>query len=202
MNKAILFDLDGVLVDACEWHYQSLNMALTDVVHYAVSREDHNSTYNGLPTRRKLKILASVGIIREDDFDKISELKQEYTVQVIEKFCVESISKIVMMQRLKTKGYKIACITNSVRKTTNLMLKKTGIRDYLDVVLSNEDCNYNKPHPEPYIKGLIMLNCLPENSIIVEDSPKGLEAARLTGCKVIQVKNATEVTKELFKGIL
>ena len=55
--KAILFDLDGVLVDACEWHYLSLNRALKEVVGFTINREDHNSTYNGLPTKVKLKIL-------------------------------------------------------------------------------------------------------------------------------------------------
>ena len=200
MNKSILFDLDGVLVDACHWHYEALNRALKEVANYTISEEDHYSTYNGLPTLTKLSMLRDKHIIREDDFYKVSELKQAYTVVVIEEFCSQSLPKLVMLEHLKDEGFKIGCVTNSIRKTTELMLKNTGIRKYFDVVLSNEDCINNKPHPEPYIKALVMLNSLPENSFIVEDSPKGLEAARLTGCKVIQVKNATEVTKELFRG--
>jgi len=86
--------------------------------------------------------------------------------------------------------------------TATLMLEKTGILDYFDVVITNDQCNFNKPHPEPFIKALVELGSLPQDSIIVEDSPKGLEAARLTGCMVLEVKNATEVTKELFKGKL
>ena len=106
------------------------------------------------------------------------------------------------MELFKEEGYKIGCVTNSIRETTELMLTKTGILEYFDVLISNEDTPHNKPHPEPYIKGLVLLNTLPENAIIVEDSPKGLQAARLTGCRVIEVKNATEVTKELFRGKL
>ena len=202
MNKAVLFDLDGVLVVACDWHYEALNRALKQVSNYEISREDHVTTYNGLPTKRKLKMLADVGVIRESDMDRISDLKQELTVGVIEDFCIHSISKVVMMKMLKDAGYKIGCVTNSIKMTATLMLEKTGILDYFDVVITNDQCNFNKPHPEPFIKALVELGSLPQDSIIVEDSPKGLEAARLTGCRVLEVKNATEVTKELFKDKL
>jgi len=199
MNKAVLFDLDGVLVDACDWHYEALNRALKQVANYEISREDHNSNYNGLPTKRKLKRLSELGVIRESDMEDISDLKQRLTVEVIEEFCIHSLSKVVLMKMLKKAGYKVGCVTNSIRHTAGLMLEKIGVMDYLDVVITNEQCNYNKPHPEPYIKALVKLNSLPQDSIIVEDSPKGLQAARLTGCRVLEVKNATEVTKELFK---
>ena len=202
MNKAVLFDLDGVLVDACDWHYEALNRALKQVSNYEISREDHTTTYNGLPTKRKLQMLADVGVIRKSDIDRISNLKQELTVGVIEDFCIHSIPKVAMMKMLKDAGYKIGCVTNSIRMTARLMLEKTGLMDYFDVVVTNEQCNYNKPHPEPYIKALVKLGSLPQDSIIVEDSPKGLEAARLTGCRVLEVKNATKVTKELFKDKL
>ena len=189
MNKAVLFDLDGVLVDACDWHYEALNRALKQVSNYEISREDHTTTYNGLPTKRKLKMLADVGVIRESDMDRISDLKQELTVGVIEDFCIHSISKVVMMKMLKDAGYKIGCVTNSIKMTATLMLEKTGILDYFDVVITNDQCNFNKPHPEPFIKALVELGSLPQDSIIVEDSPKGLEAARLTGYRVLEVKN-------------
>jgi len=199
MNKAVLFDLDGVLVDACDWHYKALNVALKQVSNYEISKEDHITTYNGLPTKRKLKILADVGVIRGSDMERISILKQELTVGIIEDFCIHSISKVSLMKMLKGADYKIGCVTNSVKKTAFLMLEKTGIIDYLDVIITNERCNFNKPHPEPFIQALVELRSPPQDSIIVEDSPKGLEAARLTGCRVLEVKNATEVTKELFK---
>ena len=202
MNKAVLFDLDGVLVDACDWHYEALNRALKQISNYEISRDEHFSTYNGLPTRRKLRTLADLGIIRESDMETISDLKQELTIGVIEEFCSESVSKIAMMKLLKDAGYKIGCVTNSIRKTAGLMLEKTGIMDFFDIVITNEQTSHNKPHPEPYITALVKLNALPQDSMIVEDSPKGLEAARLTGCRVLEVKNATEVTKELFKDKL
>jgi beta-phosphoglucomutase len=196
-TKAVLFDLDGVLVDACDWHYEALNRALAEVAGYEISRHDHETTYNGLPTKVKLKALADQGFIQESQMECISELKQELTIGVIEDFCEIDDSKIQLMRNLIQVGYKIACVTNSIRKTALLMLKKSGVYEYMDCIISNEDINNPKPHPEGYIKALVMLNCLPSNSIIVEDSPKGIQAAKMTGATVVEVANATEVNEDM-----
>ena len=200
LNKSVLVDLDGVLVDACEWHYEALNKALYQISDYTISKDDHDIKFNGLPTKKKLNMLVDLMIVRECDIPKILECKQEYTIQYIEEFCKYSNSKVTMMNALKDMGYKIGCVTNCIRQTAELMLKKTGIISYFDIIITNEDCRYNKPHPEPYIKALVELNSLPENSIIVEDSIKGLEAARMTGCVVVEVEDSTQVTKKIFEG--
>ena len=137
--KAVLFDLDGVLVDACDWHYDALNRALKDVVNYTIDRDSHDKIYNGIPTLTKLSILKEMGIIREEDFTEISDRKQWYTIQVINDFCTESVSKISLMKLLKAEGYKLGCVTNSIRKTAELMLERSGILEYMDVVITNED---------------------------------------------------------------
>lgn len=198
MNKAVLFDLDGVLVDACDWHYEALNRALYEVAEYKISREDHESTYNGLPTKVKLNMLIEEGILQEKDLESISDLKQKFTIEVINELCTRNQEKIDMVLALKSSGWKVACVTNSIRKTTKLMLSKTGILHYMDVIVTNEDIAKAKPDPEGYIKALKLLEADPDLSIIVEDSPKGLEAAYGTGCEVIEVENATQVTRELF----
>jgi beta-phosphoglucomutase len=198
MNKAVLFDLDGVLVDACDWHYEALNRALYEVAEYKISREDHESTYNGLPTKVKLNMLIEEGILQEKDLESISDLKQKFTIEVINELCTRDQEKVDMVLALKSSGWKVACVTNSIRKTTKLMLSKTGILHYMDVIITNEDIAKAKPDPEGYIKALKLLEADPDLSIIVEDSPKGLEAAYGTGCEVIEVENATQVTRELF----
>jgi beta-phosphoglucomutase len=198
MNKAVLFDLDGVLVDACDWHYEALNRALYEVAEYKISREDHESTYNGLPTKVKLNMLIEEGVLQEKDLESISDLKQKFTIEVINELCTRDQEKVDMVLALKSSGWKVACVTNSIRKTTKLMLSKTGILHYMDVIITNEDIAKAKPDPEGYIKALKLLEADPDLSIIVEDSPKGLEAAYGTGCEVIEVENATQVTRELF----
>ena len=197
MNKAVLFDLDGVLVDACDWHYESLNRALDKVAGYTISREDHISTYNGLPTDVKLSALVEKGAIKEKYLPTISKLKQELTLEVIEDLCVVDNSKIQLMRKLTQEGYKIACVTNCIRKTALLMLKKIGVLEYLDCIVSNEDVDKAKPHPEGYLKAMILLETVPANTIIVEDSPKGIQAAKQSGAKVVVVANATQVTENI-----
>ena len=76
------------------------------------------------------------------------------------------------------------------------------LMDYFDVVVTNEQCNYNKPHPEPYIKALVKLGSLPQDSIIVEDSPKGIESAIRSGCLVIGVAGCDDVNIDIFDEIL
>ena len=148
MIKAILYDLDGVLVDATEWHYESLNAALKEICGFVIKREEHISTFNGIPTMKKLEILNNQGRLDRKLFDKIWEKKQEKTFEVIEKSALTDPSKIRLHEQ--TKNFKKVCVTNSIRKSALLMLEKTGQLQYMDFVISNEDVSSPKPSPEGY----------------------------------------------------
>ncbi len=201
-TKLVIFDMDGVLVDACEWHRASLNEALKEICNYEITIEDHYKEYNGIPTRIKLKKLASKGIINENLFDKIENLKQEKTIFYIENNAKPRQEKIDLMIALKKKQIKIACYTNSIKKTAELMLDKTGILNYIDLLITNQDVVYPKPNPEGYLLILNKLNTSDKHAIIIEDSPKGLQAAIDSGCRYIKVNNPDDVTIQLFKGII
>jgi len=201
-NKCVLFDLDGVLVDACDWHYEALNRALKEVAYYEISRQDHYEKYNGLPTLTKLSMLNDLGVITDEDVRKISDVKQEHTIKVIEELCKRDQSKVELMRALKDNGYEIAVVTNSIRKTATLMLSNSGILPFVDLLISNEDTDRNKPYPDPYIIAIHLLNSSHNKTIIVEDSPKGIKAAKDSGAHVLEVKDATEVNLELFKDFI
>ncbi len=199
MIKAILFDLDGVLVDACDWHFDSLNMALKDVVGYEISREDHEIKYNGLPTKVKLKMLG----VSDDDFDKIWNLKQRYTLNIIRDTAQIMQEKIELHSWLKSNHIKIGCVTNSIRVTAEEMLRKTGQYDFMDVLIANEDVKNNKPYPDCYNKAVDLLDLPPSSIIIVEDSDKGISAAissKIT--RLMIVKNTLDVTLENVKKFI
>ena len=83
MIKCVLFDLDGVLVDACEWHYEALNLALQEVAGIMIERSEHESTFNGLPTKTKLNILTDQGRLDASDHDAVWSKKQDSTEEVI-----------------------------------------------------------------------------------------------------------------------
>lgn len=188
--ELIMFDLDGVLVDACEWHYQSLNKSLTEVGISPISREDHELKYNGLPTKIKINMLGLEGTIAT----KVWDLKQKFTLEIINKNqkCLDD--KIELHKYLKSQGIKIACITNSIRETAEAMLKTTCQFDFIDLILTNEDVIKNKPSPDCYNLGIEKMNISPDKCLCVEDSPKGIQAAINSNAKWLwTVKNSLEV---------
>ncbi len=194
MIKAILYDLDGVLVDATEWHYQSLNLALEQAKNFTIKRDEHIQTFNGLPTMRKLEILLEQKRIEKSDFDLIWEKKQDLTIEVIKKDAFVDPNKIRLHDA--TKSYKRVCVTNSIRKTALLMLDKTGQLEYMDFVISNEDVSSPKPSSEGYLQAMSRLELDPKECMIVEDSPKGILAAKNSGAHTFEVSGYNDVTLE------
>lgn len=198
----IIFDMDGVLVEGCEWHRIALDDALYEVCGYKIPIEEHYSEYNGLPTKVKLQKLSEKGIIESSKIEYIENLKQRKTVSAILENANIRQEKIELMEYLKNNKLKIACFTNSIRYNAELMLEKTGIINYFDLLITNQEVKKPKPDPEGYLMCLEKLGVDPKNAVIVEDSPKGLEAARKSGAHVIAVKDQEEVTIDLFKGII
>ena len=202
MKKLIIFDLDGVLVDACEWHRVALNEALKEVCNYEISLEEHYSTFNGTPTKVKLQKLTELGILPLDQHQEVYDRKQELTAETIRKSATHRKEKVDMIKELKQNGYSIACYTNSIRNTAILMLQKTGVLEHLDYLLTNQDVKKTKPDPEGYLFLVKKFNVQKNDVIIVEDSPKGRAAAHASGCNVIEVENPDEVNIELFREYL
>jgi len=202
MSKLIIFDLDGVLVDACEWHRLSLNQALKEISGYEISLKDHYSTFNGIPTRVKLSMLVEMGVIKEKDQNSIYNRKQELSIEIIDSTAKIDSDKIEMINALKNAGHNVACFTNSIRQTAELMLKKTGVFDLLDFVLTNQDVECPKPNPEGYNYLVEKFEFQKSDVYIIEDSPKGLQAAYASGCNVIEVKDPKEVNIKLLKELL
>ena len=194
MIKAILYDLDGVLVDATEWHYESLNEALKEISGFEISRLDHIQTFNGLPTIKKLEILYEQNRVKKDEFNAIWDLKQSKTNEIIEKTASNDETKLRLHEG--TKKFKKICVTNSIRQTALLMLEKTGQLSFMEHVISNEDVCNPKPDPEGYLKAIQYLQLQPNECMIVEDAPKGIEAAKKSNAHVYEVKGYHDVTLE------
>ena len=194
--KLIIFDLDGVLVEAKNIHYDALNEALGN--EYAISWNEHLSTYDGLKTTQKLQMLSEKKGLPIDDHKTIWEDKQKLTLKKLSELTPNEIL-IDLMRALSESGYKLAVCSNSIRKTVLTVLSKLGIMEYMDLVISNEDVKNSKPHPEMYWKAISMMSCLPEQTLIVEDSPYGLLAASRSKSHILRVKNPSEVR---FKNII
>lgn len=82
MIKAVIFDMDGVLIEAKDWHYEALNKAL-NLFGHTISRHDHLTTYDGLPTSRKLNMLSVEHDLPVELHNFINEMKQAYTMEIV-----------------------------------------------------------------------------------------------------------------------
>ena len=188
----ILFDLDGVLVDATEWHYDALNRALR-LFGFDITRYEHLSDYNGLPTRKKLQMLSVEKGLPSALHTMLNRLKQVYTRDEILTRCRPVFEKEYMLSRLRKEGYRMAVCSNSIRESLELMVRQSGVEEYFEFLVSNEDVSRPKPDPEIYATACTRMGVAPSDTLIVEDSPHGIEAARRSGAHVCQVSGFGDV---------
>ncbi len=199
MIKMVIFDLDGVLVDARELHYEALNMALADIDEkYVVNRAEHLSTYDGLSTTKKLNMLTESKGLSPELHNAVWKLKQQKTVEIIDQFGPDQ-RMINVLKRLKSEGYKVACATNSIRDTAKLQLIRRGFFEHIDFLYSNQDVNKPKPSAEIYMRCMLRADVDPNETVVVEDSHHGRKAALNSGAHLCPVKNSGDVTYEKIK---
>lgn len=190
----IIFDLDGVLVEAKNLHFQALNEALSEInPGYKIDWSEHLNKYDGLKTYQKLNLLTQEKGLPKEVHDQVWQRKQHLTLGKLSTL-EENEELIDTFVKLYNQGYKLAVCSNSIRKTCLTVLSKLGLIEYLDLIISNEDVKNSKPHPEMYWKAISMMSCLPEETLIIEDSPYGLLAAARSKSYILRVKNPSEVT--------
>ncbi|WP_432632239.1 HAD family hydrolase [Brachyspira sp.] len=196
--KAVLFDMDGVLIDAKDWHYEALNKALK-LFGYEINRYEHLSSYDGLPTKVKLERLTSEKGLPKYLHSFINEMKQKYTIDITHNYCRPRFNHEYALSKLKSEGYKLAVCSNSIKNTIDIMMNMSALDKYLDLKLSNEDVSQSKPNPEIYIKAMEKLNLSPEECLIVEDNENGIKAAKSSGANLLAVKTVDDVNYNNIK---
>lgn len=195
MIKLIAFDLDGVLIDAKHIHFETLNTAIMMIAgpEYIISESEHLTTYDGLKTTDKLKLLTKNKNLPEKFQDQIWKLKQTLTEYAIAK--IEPNEELIStLETLSGAGYKLACCSNSIRETVTSILEMLGIKKYFECVYSNSHVTKCKPYPYIYWYAMITCGVLPEETLIIEDSPTGLLAASRSGARILRVNNSKDVT--------
>lgn len=186
MIKAVLFDMDGVLIDAKDWHYEALNRALR-LFGYYISRESHLSTFDGLPTRTKLEMLTKSRGLPKGLHEFLNELKQRYTQEISYQHCKPTFNHQYALSRLKEGGYKIAVCSNSVRQSIETMMRLSHLNTYLDLIVSNQDVTVGKPNPMMYSQAMQILGVAPNECLILEDNDHGIQAAVASGGHLLKI---------------
>jgi beta-phosphoglucomutase-like phosphatase (HAD superfamily) len=194
MHKLIIFDLDGVLIDSKEIHFNSLNLALKLVdPKYIISRAEQDSIYEGLTTSAKLQIMTRLKGLSPEFYDLIWKTKQQYSSDMF--LSVNEDRELVsLFNFIKSHGIKIAVASNSIRTTLDNCLSALGLIDLVDYSLSNEDVENPKPNSEIYNRCIQRFNTTPEHVVIFEDSPVGREAAYGSKARVFEVNNRSDLT--------
>ncbi len=193
MIKIVIFDLDGVLFEGKKMHYDCLNLALKQVGEkYCISWDEHLNKYDGLKTHEKLNMLSFEKGLPHDKHEKIWNTKQRLTSEQLSNLqSSENIENSIKW--LSDNNFKIVCCSNSIRKTVNTVLSKLNIIQYFDLILSNEDVKNCKPHPSIYWSAMTYFGILPEETLILEDSPHGLLSAKRSGANILRVASPKDI---------
>ncbi len=193
MIKAVIFDMDGVLIEAKDWHYEALNRALR-LFGLEISRYEHLTTFDGLPTKRKLQMLSAQGNLPSELHEFLNDMKQRYTMEIVNTQCKPRFNHEYALSKLKARGYRLAVCSNSVRDTIDTMMRKAALFGYLEFFVSNQDVSKPKPDPEMYNVAIARMGLRPDECLIVEDNENGIKAARASGAHVMEVTDVDDVT--------
>lgn len=201
-SKAILFDLDGVLIDSKEIHFDSLNMALAEIDEkLVITRFEQDNIFEGLTTRSKLEILTMTKGLSPLLHEQVWKLKQKYSSEMF-----SSVNKddnlISLFKTIKDRGFYIGVGSNAIRQTVSSCLDAIGVSGYVDKSLSNEDVMQPKPSPEIYNSLMNLLGSDKDNSAIVEDSHVGRQAAEDSGARLFPVESRSDVDTLLIERIM
>jgi len=190
--KAVIFDMDGVLIEAKDWHYEALNKAL-NLFGLEISRYDHLVTYDGLPTKKKLEMLSTERGLPRELHAFINEMKQQYTMEIVYANCKPTFHHEFALSKLKKSGYKMAVCSNSIRNTIEIMMDKAALSQNFEFYVSNQDVKNGKPDPEMYNMAIGKLGLTPQDCMIIEDNENGIKAAKASGAWVMEVDEVEDV---------
>ena len=197
--KAILFDLDGVLVDGAPWHRESMLRALHDFGWDVNENEIVN--LEGLTTIDKLAELSRRGRVgsRTGLHEKINELKQNYMLEIIENRCVRHTPTFnaVCYADLQLP---CAVVTNCSKDAAHLMLEKSNLKQFMGAIITNEDVpdGKAKPHPLPYSTGAWRLGFQTKQCLAFDDTDKGIMSALEAGCKFHRIRQFGDLTRDII----
>jgi HAD superfamily hydrolase (TIGR01509 family) len=200
--KYYLFDLDGVIVNTDEIQYKTTVNIISEILNYEVSNDTvlDKVFRSTITTLEKLNILSSYLNLDKNMIDDIYNKKKERSDYYFSKLQLDN-EKIEMMKYLKKNNCCISIVTNSNKKSCELILKTIGVYDFVDIIITNEDILNKKPSSEPYLKAIEKLGASKEECIIFEDSEVGLISAKASGCDYYHVKSCLDVNTILIQKL-
>ncbi|GIH10571.1 haloacid dehalogenase [Rhizocola hellebori] len=184
MKKYILFDHDGVLVDTEFWYYKAGERALADIGLPLDRDQYHLDTNQGLGTWAQARAAG----VDEQTISRLREVRNEYYQEYLRTEAIEIEGVVEALAEL-AKYVRMAIVTTAKRADFEIIHEKRQVRQFMDFVLVREDYKLTKPHPEPYLAGLKRFGATKEETLVVEDSLRGLNSAVAAGIDCVVVHN-------------
>jgi HAD superfamily hydrolase (TIGR01509 family) len=192
VKKYILFDHDGVLVDTEPWYYQAGKRALTTLGidlprdSYLANMADGVTTWQG----------ARDSGISEFEIDRARELRDRYYQEYLETEDIE-IEGVLETLEVLTGEYRMGIVTTSKPADFALIHERRSILDHMEFHLTRGDYERAKPHPDPYLRGLERFGATAAETVVVEDSARGLKSAMTAGIDCVVVANEFTAAHDL-----
>lgn len=194
MTKLVIFDLDGVMIDSRDAHFHALNDALRPFG-TEISRDEHVSTFDGLPTKKKLEMLVDMGRVKLCDVKTIRENKQDATIDIIRKTVKKSEKLQKIFMELSNRGIKTCVASNAVIDTVRASVRALGLSKMPSFITGN-NVDRAKPHPDMYWRCMTIVGSIPRDTLIIEDSHIGRQAAIDSGAHLLAVEDPEDLTFE------
>jgi len=194
MKKFVLFDHDGVLVDTEFWYFKAGKRALSEIG-FSLEEDEYLRDMNqGLGTWAQAKRAG----VEEETINELRAKRNQYYQEFLRTEDIEIDGVVEVLEELSN-HVKMAIVTTSKRADFELIHEKRSLTRFMDFVLVREDYEFSKPHPEPYLLGLEHFNATKSETIVVEDSLRGLNSAIAAGIDCVVVHNAFTKSSE-FPG--
>lgn len=191
-TKAVIFDLDGTLIDNNSYHRQTWERYL-EKMGKKISEEEFNANMNGRTNEDAIKYIYGKDISSQESLKHT--LDKEALYREIYKPFIKPVSGLIdFLELLKSKNISMAIATSGIQPNIDFMFENIPIKKYFDAVVNSSHIKKGKPDPEIYLKAASLLNVAAKNCLVFEDAAVGIKSAKAAGMKVIAV--ATTQPKE------
>jgi len=182
--KALIFDLDGTLVDSMPAHFKAWSQALADQGEPGVFPEDIFYAMGGRPTRDIVKIINGEKGLHLDP-DAVALSKKRHYLKILD--TVELLEEVASFARDNRGKVPMAVASGGSRVVVEKTLQSVGISDWFDEVVSSDEVENGKPAPDIFLETALRLGVAPQDCVVFEDGRAGIAAARAAGMEVAVV---------------